>query len=88
MKLINNTGSYGILVVSDRSTTLVTVTHSGFLDNAAGSLIYLDGDVITVSLSEFINNRASVAVVNIPFYSTSESISNNVFHHNSAGYKV
>ena len=44
--------------------------------------------MITVSLSEFIKNRASIAVINIPFYSTSESISNNVFHHNSAAYEV
>jgi hypothetical protein len=91
-KLFNNHGSHCILVISN--TTMITVTHSEFLDNIAGldftdgSLIYLDGDVINVQLSEFINDRASFALVDIPYYATSESITDNVFHNNSAAYEV
>ena len=82
-KLFNNHGLYCVLVISN--TTIVTVTHSEFLDNniiagldfTDGSLIYLDVDVITVQLSKFINNIiASSALVDIPYYDTSESITN------------
>jgi hypothetical protein len=93
-KVINNYGSYSILVISN--TTTVIVTHSEFLDNIAGpgldfvdgSLIFLDGDMITVSLTEFINNRASFALVQIQYYTESEGIINNVFHINSAAYEI
>ena len=86
-KLFNNHGLYCNLVISN--TTMVTITHSEFLDNIAdGSLINLDGDMIIVRLSEFINDRASFALVGIPYYATAENITDNVFHNNSAAYEV
>ena len=94
-KFINNNGSF-ILEVSD--TTMVTVTHCEFLGNTVGvnlgllsesSLLYLDGAMISVSLSEFVDNRASYALVNIPYYTSSGyNISNIVFHDNTAAYEV
>ena len=56
-KFFNNHGLYCILV-NISNTAMVTVTHSDFLDNIAGldftdgSLIYLDGDVIIVRISQ------------------------------------
>ena len=50
-------------------------------------LVSLDGVMITVSLSKFINNKATV-VVYIPYYTTAENLTNNVFIDNSAAYEV
>ena len=35
---------------------------------------------------EFLNDRASVSLVYIPYYATAENITDNVFHNNSAAY--
>ena len=44
--------------------------------------------MITVSLSKFINNRVGGAVVYMPFYTTAENVTNNVFIDNSAAFEV
>ena len=83
-------------------TSMVSITHSEFVDNTAmgprklfngvfigGSLVHLDSIMVTVSFSKFTNNRASVAVVYIPYqYTVAENLTNNVFSDNSATYDV
>ena len=67
-KFINNTGQ----VLNASNTNMISITHSEFVDNTAPRwLISLDGVMITVSLSKFINNEATV-VVYIPYYTTAE----------------
>ena len=88
-KFINNTGSW-ILYATNTST--ISVTHSEFVDNAVTqSLLYLDGEMITLYLNEFINNNIITdgwAVVHIPYYTSAENLTNNVFSDNSAAYEV
>ena len=81
-------------------TSTVSITHSEFVDNrvtgprklfngvfAGSSLVDLDAIMVTVSFSKFINNRASFAVVHIPYHFTG-NLTNNVFSDNSAAYDV
>ena len=86
-KFINNTGSW-ILYATNTST--ISVTHSEFVDNiVTRSLLYLDGEMITLYLNEFINNNIDdFAVVQIPYYTSAENLTNNVFSDNSAAYEV
>ena len=88
-KFINNTGSW-ILYATNTST--ISVTHSEFADNTVTqSLLYLDGEMITLYLNEFINNNIVTddwAVVHIPYYTSGENLTNNVFSDNSAAYEV
>ena len=85
-KFINNNGS-SILRLVD--TKMISIAHSEFVDNTVtDSLIHIDGVIITVYLSEFINNRAIRAVVYIPYYTTVENLTNNVFIDSSAAYEV
>ena len=82
-RIINNTGS-----LYARSTNIVSITHSEFVDNSATGLGWLiDGVMITVSLNKFINNRA-YDVVYIPYYTTAENLTNNVFMNNRAAYEI
>ena len=83
-------------------TSTVSITHSEFIDNiitgprklfngllVGSSLVYLDAVMITVSFSKFTNNRASFAVVYIPYhYIVAGNLTNNVFSDNSAAYEV
>ena len=84
---IENTGSW-ILDASNMS--MISVTHSEFVENTeiSSSMLYLDGVMTTVSLSKFINNRGSYAVVDIPYYTSAENLSNNVFISNAATYDI
>ena len=88
-KFLNNTGSW-ILYATNTST--ISVTHSEFVDNTVTwSLLYLDGEMITLYLNEFINNNIITddsAVVRIPYYTSPENLTNNVFSDNSAAYEV
>ena len=97
-KFINNTGSW-ILYTTNTST--ISVTHSEFVDNTVTqSLLYLDGEMITLYLNEFINNniitdgwalveiRYYWVVVHIPYYTSAENLTNNVFSDNSVAYEV
>ena len=61
----NNTGR----VLDARYTGIVYITHSEFVNNIelTGSLVYIDGVLITVSQSEFINNRAGYIVIEIQY---------------------
>ena len=78
-----------------RYTGIAYITHSEFVNNIelTGALVYIDGVLITVSQSEFINNRAGYAVVEIqctrarqmmqPAENTSLSISHSEFVNNN-----
>ena len=87
-KFINNTGSRILYA----TTSAISVTHSEFVDNTVTqSLLYLDGEMITLYLNEFINNNIITddrAVVHIPYYTSAENLTNNVFSDNSAAYEV
>ena len=88
-KFINNTG---LRILYATNTSTISVTHSEFVDNAVtASLLYLDGEMITLYLNEFINNYIITdawAVVYIPYYTSAENLTNNVFSDNSAAYEV
>ena len=83
---MGNTGQ----VLRAESTSMVGVTQCKFVNNAQlrGSLVFVDGGMITVKLSEFINNRAGISVVYIPYYTTAENLTNNMFLDNSAIYEL
>ena len=90
--------SYGDNIYTDT----ISIVHSEFINNSvtsshfpssirgvvSSSLVALDGVMITVSLSKFINNRVGGAVVYMPYYTTAENVTNNVFIDNSAAYEV
>ena len=56
-KFTNNTGT--VLNIGNANMIYYYIVHNKFVDNtvATGSLIDLYGDMISVNLSEFINNR-------------------------------
>ena len=87
-KFINNTRSW----ILATTTSTISVTHSEFVDNTViQSLLYLNGEMITLYLNEFINNNIITddwAVVQIPYYTSAENLTNNVFSDNSAAYEV
>ena len=66
----------------------MTLSHCEFVDNTVvtGSLINLNGDMITLNLNEFINNRVYGEVVMIPYYilASELTISKNSFMDNQA----
>ena len=86
-EFINNTG----LRILDTTST-ISVTHSEFADNTVTwSLLYLNGEMITLYLNEFINNYINTddwAVVQIRYYTSAENLTNNVFSDNNAAYEV
>ena len=48
---------------------MITLRHCEFVDNTStGSLIDLFGDMITVRLNEFVNNRVDDGAIYIPYY--------------------
>ena len=85
---INNAGQ----ILRAENANKISITHSEFIDNTAISccLVHLDGVMITVKFNEFINNRLSRSreLVYIPYYTTAENLTNNVFMDNSAAYEV
>ena len=54
------------------------------------SLIFLDAVVNTISLSKFFHNRASFAIVHLPYYryTAAENFTKNFFNNNNAGFEV
>ena len=42
----------------------------------------------TVSLNEFINNRVSVALINVQHYTTADNLTNKVFIDNGAAFDI
>ena len=85
-KFVNNTVFETILCTEKADT--ITVTHSKFIDNTATDLIEIDAVINTVSFTEFINNIAISSIVFVPYYSTSENLTSNVFMDNIAAYEV
>ena len=82
-------------------TSTASITQSEFVDNTVtrprkffnglfggGSLVYLDAVMITVGFNKFISNRASFAVVFIPYHFLVAGNITNVFINNSAAYEV
>ena len=86
-KFISNTGSS---ILNASNVSMVSVTRSEFVDNTAtySPILFLDGIMIAVSLSTFINNIAGDAVVIIRYYTSPENLTNNMFSDNSAAYEV
>ena len=70
--------------------SMISVTHSEFVENTVSysSMLYLDGVMTTVTLSKFIKNRGTRAVVYIPHYTSAENLTNNVFIGNAAAYDI
>ncbi len=95
-KFMNNTGSHSILCAVN--TNMLSITYSEFVNNnvmrssdpltVTGFVVYLEGDVIIMTLSSFTNNRVSGAVVYIPYIITAENLTNNVFLNNGALYEI
>ena len=87
----DNTVTWPLLYLNGDTST-ISVTHSEFADNTVTqSLLYLNGEMITLYLNEFINNYIITdgwAVVHIPYYTSAENLTNNVFSDNSAAYEV
>ena len=80
-KFTNNSG----IVLCTENADTINIAHSEFVDNTVPtgyrSLINLDRDRITISLSEFINNRVYGEVLFIRYYilASNLAISKNVF---------
>ncbi len=98
-KFMNNIGSYSILRAVN--TNMISITYSEFVNNnvtcssdplieltLTGFVVYLEGDVIIMSLSSFTNNRVSDAVVCICYFITAKNLTNNVFLNNGALYEI
>ena len=88
---------------NDVYTSTASIIHSEFanntvagprkiISNRGASLIFLDAVMKTISLSKFFRNRASFAIVYVPYshYTATEnfSMTKNVFYDNSAGFEV
>ena len=99
-KFVNDIGSK---ILDARTINTINIIHCEFIDNFVTgsstsfdgatdmlsiSLLYLDGVMITVSLSEFINNSAGTVLVYIPFFISAESRTNIMFVNNNAAYEV
>ena len=85
-------------------TSTASIIHSEFANNTVtgprkiisnrvfvgASLIFLDAAMKTISLSKFSHNRASFAIVYVPYYhyTAAENLTKNVFYDNSAGFEV
>ena len=83
-RFINNTGS-----LYAQSMNIVSITHGEFVDNnVTGSLINLDGIMITINLNKFISNIMTANIVSIPYYPTAKNLTSNVFMDNRAEYEV
>ena len=87
-KFIDNSVSGRSFILGASNISMVSITHSDFVDNSAYEVLYLDSITITLHLSEFINNIADRAVVYIPYYTTADNLSDNIFNDNSAKYEV
>ena len=98
-KFEGNVGAVIIIHGDNTNTCAVSIIHSEFVNNTiigpqtflsgsfrSNSLVTLAG-VISIHSSEFINNRASIALVSIRYY-TVENLTNNIFVGNSAAYEV
>ena len=97
-------GNIGVAIIiygDNMYESEVSIIHSEFVDNTvigpqtlitgifqSNSLVTLDGVKTTVSLSEFINNRVRIAIVNTRYFTTTENLTNNVFINNSAAFEV
>jgi hypothetical protein len=84
-------------------TSIASITHSEFVNNTVtgprklfngifvgSSLIFLDAVVTTISLSKFCYNRASFAIVYVPYYhhTAAENFTKNLFTDNSVGFET
>ena len=84
-KFIENTASK---ILDASNMNMISITHSEFVENTVThSMLNLDGVMKTVSLSEFINNRGC-EVVDIPYYTSAENLTNNMFIGNAATYDI
>ena len=85
--LIHNSGSW-IFWLEAWDSNMINIAHNEFTENSVTcSVVYFYGGEITLSLNEFITNRAYNAVVELQ-YTTAETLANNVFIDNRAAYEV
>ena len=83
-KFINNTGTLFFFHMNT-----ISIDHSEFVDNNARGTVYFDGNMITMSFNEFINNRAEdYGLVYISIHITPEKITNNVYINNTAPFDL
>ena len=99
-----NVGVAFIIYGDSTYTSEVSIIHSEFVNNTilepnpqilingtfqSNSLITLVGVMTNISLSEFINNRVSIALVYALHYTTAENnLTNNVFIDNIAAFEI
>ena len=84
-------------------TSTASIIHSEFINNTVtgprkicngvllgSSLIFLDAVMKTISDTKFFNNRATFAIVYVPYYhyTAAENFIKNLFNDNSAGFEV
>ena len=82
-------------------TSMISIIHSEFVANTitdarnyfsgifiGSSLVSLDATTISLNLNKFVDNTVGYAIVYIPYDTTAENLTNNVFTGNSAAYEV
>ena len=84
---VNNT-EFGAILFAD-NTRKIRVAHCEFINNTAvEDIIHIDAVVVSISFTKFISNVASASVIFMPYYTTPENLTNNVFIDNSGIYEV
>ena len=87
-KFISNTGEKLLYLHPKLEMNIISITYSEFFDNnATYYVVALYSDMITVSLSKFINNRAMV-VLRIGYPIEADNLANIMFIDNSAKFEV
>ena len=72
----------GMIISIDHNKFINNTVHSAFSNTVISSyrsVLYLDRVLITLCLNEFINNITDFAIVRIPYYTTAENLTDNVF---------
>ena len=101
-KFEKNIGVIILIYGDDMYISSVSIVHSEFVDNTiigprtvingsfqSNSLVTFVGVMVTtMNLSDFINNKASFAVVHIQYCTTAENLAKNVFIDNSVAYDI
>ena len=98
-RFINNIESWNILFALN--TSMVSIVRSEFTNNTLTyfspsfyddlwiALVILDAVEVSLRMNEFINNTAgNQALVEVPYHTTAEGITNNVFIDNDAVYDI
>ena len=85
-EFINNTD---IWLLFTENASKVSITGSEFVNNSASdSMIEVDAVTTSIQLTKFIDNRTGFALIEILYFMTAESLTNNVFIDNNAVYEI